>query len=178
MHMSTRLPVLPGRVQQLTLVVLRFVIGWHLFLQGYGKLTQPAWSAAPYLSHATGPLAGLFRGLAAQATLLLLCDRVIPWALLVLGLFLMIGLLTRSASIAAMALLASFTLAHPPLLVAGILVVGADGNAELYVNQTIIEVLGLGVTLAFDTGRMIGLDLLLRGRPSTARPQLPDGNHD
>ncbi len=152
--------------QQIALVVLRLAIGWHLFLQGYGKLAQPAWSAASYIEQATGPLAGLFRALAAQATLLRLCDALVPWALLSLGLLLMLGLLTRSASISAVLLLTSFVLARPPLLLGGILVVGADGNAELYVNQTVIEILGLIVTLAFDTGRMIGLDILLRRRRS------------
>jgi uncharacterized membrane protein YphA (DoxX/SURF4 family) len=162
--MSAGPPTMMTRIQQGTLVVLRFAIGWHLFLQGYGKLTQPGWSAASYLQHATGPLAGIFRALAAKATMLSICDISVPWTLLVAGLFLMLGLATRSAGVAAMLLLAAFVLAHPPLLVGGILVVGPDGNAELYVNQTVIEILALAVVLVFDTGRLAGLDLLLRGR--------------
>jgi thiosulfate dehydrogenase [quinone] large subunit len=167
-----------SRAQQLALVALRFAVGWHLFLQGYGKLVQPGWSARPYVEHATGPLAGLFRALAGRSTLLAVCDTAIPWTLLVLGLLLMLGLATRTAIVAAILLVSSFVLARPPLLVGGILVVGGDGNAELYVNQTVIEILALAVTLAFDTGRFVGLDVLLRGRargvaaaPSSTGPQ-------
>jgi thiosulfate dehydrogenase (quinone) large subunit len=163
-RVSAEPPTTISRVQQIALVVLRFAIGWHLFLQGYGKLTQPGWSAAAYLQHATGPLSGVFRALAAQPTLLALSDAGVPWSLLLLGLLLMLGLATRGASAGAIILLTSFVLARPALLVGGILVVGGDGNAELYVNQTVIEILALAVTLVFDTGRLAGLDVLLRGR--------------
>ena len=55
-----------GSFQKVALVTLRFAIGWHLFLQGYGKLAQPGWSAGPYLARATGPLADLFHALGGQ----------------------------------------------------------------------------------------------------------------
>jgi thiosulfate dehydrogenase (quinone) large subunit len=171
--MSAETPALLSRTQQLALVVLRFAVGWHLFLQGYGKLVQTAWSARPYIETATGPLAGVFRALAGRSTLLAVCDTAIPWALVVLGLLLMLGLVTRTASLAAIVLVASFVLARPPLLVGGILVVGGDGNAELYVNQTVIEILALAVTLTFDTGRLVGLDVLMRSRRAKSVAAVP-----
>ncbi|MBN2371808.1 MAG: DoxX family membrane protein [Vicinamibacteria bacterium] len=157
-----------GRGQRLALIALRFSVGWHLFLQGYGKLTRPDWSASSYLGDATGPLGSLFRALAARPSLLAFCDLFVPWALLVLGLLLMIGLATRAATTVAIALLFSFVLAQPPLLTGGILFIGRDGNANLYVNQTVIEILALIATLTFDTGRIVGLDVLLRRHRSSA----------
>src|SRR4029453_9397288 len=60
-------------VQQVTLVVLRTLVGWHFLYEGYTKVLQPAWardgaplvpwSSAGYLKAATGPLAGVFHAL-------------------------------------------------------------------------------------------------------------------
>ena len=54
--------------QRIGLVLLRTLIGWHFLYEGYYKLAVPGWSrqgallsrwsAAGYLSAATGPLAG------------------------------------------------------------------------------------------------------------------------
>jgi uncharacterized membrane protein YphA (DoxX/SURF4 family) len=51
---------------QLLLVLLRFVIGWHLLYEGLYKLntysTNDPWSAAVYLQNSEGPLSESFRG--------------------------------------------------------------------------------------------------------------------
>ena len=57
--------------QQVALVVLRTLIGWHFLYEAYYKIVSPAWSrsgvplqpwtSAGYLKGATGPLAGLFQ---------------------------------------------------------------------------------------------------------------------
>jgi thiosulfate dehydrogenase [quinone] large subunit len=152
------------RLQKVGLVVLRFAIGWHLFLQGYAKLAVPGWSATSYLEHASGPFAGVYHWLAAHPLLMTLCNATIPWGMILLGAMLMIGLATRAAVWASIALLSSFVLASPPLLTGGILIVRGDGYAELYVNQTVIEILALIVIALFDTGRYLGLDVLIPAR--------------
>ena len=42
-------------LQQVFLVLLRFVVGWHLFFQGLGKFWTVDWSARGYMENASGP---------------------------------------------------------------------------------------------------------------------------
>jgi thiosulfate dehydrogenase (quinone) large subunit len=153
-------------VQQVALVTLRVAIGWHLCYQGWGKLQAVQWTSAPFLGAATGPFAPWFHALA-DSPRLWLADQAVMWSLVVLGALLMVGLFTRTASLLAMALLLSFYLATPPWPVHGFVAEGLTGW-ELYVNQVLIEVLALGACLAFDTGRISGLDVLIRGRRQAA----------
>jgi len=147
--------------QQLLLVLFRFTLGWHLFYQGYGKLRAPHWSAEGYLRGAAGPLADLFHSIAAHSNWLLLADRATVWGLIILGLLLMVGLFTRAASMTAIALLVLFYAAQPPFPVHGFAPPNPDGY-ELYANKVIIEILALAVAATFDSGRISGLDVLLR----------------
>jgi thiosulfate dehydrogenase (quinone) large subunit len=149
-------------LQQVALVTLRFAIGWHLCYQGWGKLQAVQWTSAPFLRASTGPFAPWFHALA-DSPRLWVADQAVMWSLVVLGALLMVGLLTRTASVLAMVLLLSFYLAAPPWPVHGFVAEGLTGW-ELYVNQVLIEVLALGACLAFDTGRISGLDALIRGR--------------
>lgn len=169
---ARRPPTIPSRgphlawrvtpVQQFVLVALRFAVGWHLCYQGWGKLQAVEWTSGPYLRASTGPFAAWFQALA-ESPGLWLADHVVMWSLVALGALLMIGLLTRTASALAILLLLSFYLASPPWPVHGFLSQGPTGP-ELYVNAVLIEMLALGVCAVFDTGRMAGLDILIRGR--------------
>ncbi len=149
--------------QQFVLVLFRFSIGWHLFYQGLGKLQAARWTSEGYLLTATGPLAGVFQKMAANPTLLRICDLATVWGLMILGFLIMIGLLTRTASILAILLLFSFYVAQPPLPVYGFAVWTRDGS-ELYVNKVFLEMMAILICLAFDTGRISGLDMLIAGR--------------
>ncbi len=62
-----------NRGLQITLVLLRLAIGWHLLIEGLAKLESVAegnttrnraWTSRPYLLEAQGPLAGWFKELA------------------------------------------------------------------------------------------------------------------
>ena len=149
--------------QQFMLVLFRFCLGWHLFYQGMGKLRGAHWSAEPYLRSATGPLASLFQEMTENRAWLSVADQATILGLMTLGVLLMVGLFTRVASLGAIALLLLFYLAHPPFPVHGFGVPTINGN-ELYVNQVLIEILALAVSLAFDTGKISGLDMLIRFR--------------
>lgn len=71
--MNNGTPQQLSAAQQVALVTLRTLIGWHFLYEGYYKLLLPAWSAdgkplAPwsvvgYLKAAAGPLARLFQWL-------------------------------------------------------------------------------------------------------------------
>lgn len=147
--------------QKFVLVLIRFVIGWHMYYQGWGKLWAVNWSAKWYLEAAKGPFASWFQWLAESPTLLAVSDIAVVWGLMILGLLLMLGLFTRVAALAGIALMLLFFLAAPPLPVMGFSVATAQGS-ELYVDKTFIEVLALVVVLSFPTGQMAGLDVLVR----------------
>jgi thiosulfate dehydrogenase (quinone) large subunit len=156
--------------QQVGLVVLRTLVGWHFLYEGYFKIWRPAWSragvplavftAAGYLKAGSGPLAPFFRRLA-EPPWIGPIDVVVAFGLLAVGLSLVLGLFTRIGAVGALVLLSLFYLAAIPT--AGLPQPGTEG-AYLLVNKTLIEAAAVCVLLAFDTGRIAGLDLLLPGR--------------
>ena len=171
--MNTR----PIAFQQVTLVVLRTLIGWHFAYEGYFKLLHPAWSRAGaplerfsssgYLENVSGPFAGLFHALARPAWVPYI-DSGVAIALLVVGLLLILGLFTQLACFGAMALLTIFYVSAIPLT--GLPQPRAEGT-YLLVNKNLIELAAVAVLMAFRTGRIAGLDVLRRRRVGvTAAP--------
>lgn len=166
------------RSQQITLVVLRTVIGWHFAYEGFYKLVLPgwsrggqivaAWSAAGYLQSATGPLASVFQGTAAHVSMIHAIDVAVPLALLGVGLSLMLGVLTQAGCIGAILLLTMFYVSQPPL--SGMPAAGAEGT-YLLVNKNLVELAAVFAVMAFRTGQIAGLDMLwARQRPVHDEP--------
>lgn len=162
--------LLLSNTQQVALIVLRTLIGWHFLYEGYYKFALPGWSAdgtrlnawtcAGYLNAATGPLATLFqRMLAAGWTNWM--DRGVKISLVLIGLSLMLGLSTRLGCWGALLLLSLFYLLLVPLT--GTPQPGSEG-AYLIVNKTLIEAAAVVVLLVFNTGALAGLDLLFAKR--------------
>lgn len=157
--------------QQFGLIALRTVIGWHFLYEAYYKIVAPAWSPSGgpltpwtslgYLKGASGPLAKLFQWAVSSGTRVLWIDRTVKVALLLIGLSLLLGLFTRYGAVAALFFLSLFYLLYVPTL--GVPQPNAEGT-YLIVNKTLIEAVAIVVLLAFDTGRIAGLDLLLRKR--------------
>lgn len=158
------------RAQDVALVVMRTLIGWHFLYEGFAKLWWPSWtraglplgrwSSVGYLRASAGPFADVFKRLA-DASWLPWLDLLVAWALVLVGLGLMLGLYTQLAGAGALALLAMFYLSYPPT--SGAPEAGAEGS-YLFVNKNLIEAAAVLVLLAFRTGRIAGLDLL-RVRP-------------
>ena len=159
--------------QQFALIVLRTLIGWHFLYEAYYKIWSPAWSsagplprwtAAGYLSGATGPLAGLFQRMVNSGWTPWI-DRTVKVGLLLIGLSLILGLFTRVGASGALLFLSLFYLLYVP--VAGVPQPGNEGT-YLVVNKTLIEAAAVVVLLTFNTGAIAGLDLLLskRKRPT------------
>ncbi|UCH36726.1 MAG: DoxX family membrane protein [Armatimonadota bacterium] len=151
-------------VQQVLLVVLRVAIGWHFLYEGYVKITDKAWSAGPYLAAAQGPLAGVFHAIAQNDGMLRAVNLLNAWGLTAAGACLILGLLTPVACLGAVLLLALYYAANPPWI--AVLPMATEGN-YLMVDKNLVELLALCVVLAFNTGRIAGLDLLYyewRGR--------------
>ena len=165
--------------QRLALVLLRTVIGWHFLYEGYYKLMLPGWSrqgellagwsASGYLKAAAGPFAGMFHAIAASAASPWI-DRLIPIALVVVGLSLILGLFTQLGCWGALTLLTAFYLAAIPT--AGTPQPGAEGT-YLFVNKNLIEAAAVLVVLSFRTGAIAGLDLLRSSRAEQSLPRQP-----
>ena len=155
-----------NRPQQVALVLLRTLVGWHFLYEGFFKLWGPAWSragaplatwtAAGYLKAASGPFAGFFHGLA-ESRFLPFIDTAVAAALVLAGLSLMLGLFTRGGALLALVLLSLFYLSAIPT--AGVPQPGTEG-AYLLVSKTLVEGAAVLVVLCFGTGRIAGLDLL------------------
>lgn len=172
-------PITYRPLQQIALVVLRTVIGWHFLYEAYYKIWSPAWgptgtplprwTSAGYLKGASGPLASLFQRMVdAGGTPWI--DRSVKIGLLLIGLSLILGLFTRIGAIAALFLLSLFYLLYVPLT--GMPQPGSEGT-YLIVNKTLIETAAVLVLLVFDTGRIAGLDLLLRRRKTNTSEETP-----
>jgi thiosulfate dehydrogenase [quinone] large subunit len=149
---------------QLTaLVVLRLLIGWHFFYEGLAKLINPYWTAAGFLSESQWWFKGFFVSLAANPGSLAIIDFLLG---------LLLGGLTRVATIAGIVLLFLYYIATPPF-VGYVYSMPAEGS-YLIVNKVLIELGALVVLLAFPTGALFGLDRLLllkRARESEAKRQ-------
>jgi thiosulfate dehydrogenase [quinone] large subunit len=157
--------------QTTALVLLRFAIGWHLFYEGVSKLQNPYWTSAGYLDAARGFASEWFEWLALDPGRLALVDGLNKWGLVLIGLALMLGILTRTATVLAIVLLALYYLAAPAWV--GFDYAFPQEGAYVIINKNIIEILALFVTLAFPTGRLVGLDRLLwwaRNPAPTAAP--------
>ena len=160
-----------SRPQMTTIVVLRVLIGWHFLYEGLTKLTTPGWSASGYLLQSRGPFASLFRGMAADPSLLGAVNPLNMWGLTAIGLGLVLGCFTRLASAFGLLVILLFYLCNPPF--AGYFYSIPTEGSYLVVNKNLVEAAALAVILVTDSGRAVGLDRILhglwRGRARTAQ---------
>lgn len=162
---SSTSPSIPsyGSAQLTALVVLRMLIGWHFLYEGLVKFMNPYWTAANFLSESQGVFSGFFTWLVIDPTRLGGVDFIIKWGLVLIGLGLIAGVITRIATCAGLVLLLLFYLCNPPF--PGLTYSIPMEGSYLIVNRTLIEAAALGVLWYFPTGRIIGLDrLIFRGR--------------
>ena len=160
--------VLLSSPQQIFLIVLRTLIGWHFAYEGYFKLLHPAWSregtpleqfsSLTYLRNATGPVASMFHWVARPEWIPYI-DAAVAITLLVTGLLLILGLLTQLGCLLALLLLALFYVSAIPTT--GLPQPRAEGT-YLIVNKNLIEMAAVAVLWVFRTGRIAGFDALRR----------------
>lgn len=139
-----------------SLVILRVAIGWHFLYEGLVKVMNPDWSSLGYLMDSKGLFQGFFQYIAAHAALLNVMDFLNQWGLILIGAGLMLGILTRVASIAGMVLLGFYYLSHPAIIGASY-AIPSEGN-YLWVNKTLLELLALWVVVQFPTWKTFGVD--------------------
>jgi uncharacterized membrane protein YphA (DoxX/SURF4 family) len=159
--------------QKIALTSLRVVIGWHFLYEGLSKLFTPGWSSAEYLQISKWFLSGFYHWIALSPKVLALVDFINIWALIIIGLFLILGLSTRLVSIAGIILLSLYYIANPPFIQPNF-GIPTEGN-YLFVDKNLVEIFALLVTALFPTGIIYGLDRLIyhRTKPKKAIPVEP-----
>jgi thiosulfate dehydrogenase [quinone] large subunit len=145
--------------QVTALVALRILIGWHFLYEGLAKILNPYWTSAGYLAESQWWFRGFFLFLATSPGMLAVVDVLNSWGLVLIGLGLMLGCLTRSATVAGMVLLLLYYIAAPPF-VGYQYTLPAEGS-YLIVNKVLIELVALSVLFTFPTGKLFGLDKLI-----------------
>ena len=149
------------RLQMITIVVLRVVIGWHFLYEGIAKLTKPGWSAAGFLLQSRGPFADLFHWMAADPDRLAIVNQMNMWGLTAIGLGLVLGCFTRLASAAGILIILLFYLCNPPF--PGYFYSIPMEGSYVVVNKNLVELVGLAVVLVTGSGRAAGLDRIIHG---------------
>ena len=90
------------------------------------------------------------------------------WGLTLVGLFLILGLFTRLASLAGIGFILMFYLAAPPLI--GYFYSIPSEGSYLIINKNLVELCALAVIFATGSGKFAGLDRIVHGL--IARPRL------
>ena len=139
-----------------TLLCLRLAVGWLFLFEGLAKLLTPGWSAASYLLLSRGFFPGFFHWLGSSPGRLDAVNLLNTWGLILIGIALILGCLTRLASAFAILLLALYYLAQPPLIRSNYWF-PAQGQ-YLVVDATLVELVVLMVFLFVPAGALWGLD--------------------
>ena len=143
-----------------TLVVLRFLMGWHLLYEGVFKWMHPEWSSAGYLSANNWIFSGIADWIISNDSILTVVDQLNIIGLVAIGLGLILGLFTKPAAIAGTILLLLYYLFNPPFIGMNPLV-PAEGN-YLIVNKTLIEAICLLLIAVSPAAKLYGLDMFFR----------------
>jgi len=147
-----------SKLQLVTLVLLRLIIGWQILYEGVAKLYTPNWSSAGFLRDSQWIMSDISQWIVSNNTVLSCVDFLNTWGLIAIGLGLMLGLFARTASIAGAFLLFIYYLNCAPII--GIeYTYLIDGNS-LIINKILIESVALFALAVFPTSSIIGLDVL------------------
>jgi thiosulfate dehydrogenase (quinone) large subunit len=138
------------------LTFLRVLIGWHFLYEGLVKLYTPGWTAKGYLLGSVGPLAPIFKSMAKSGPILNIVDFLNEWGLILIGLSLFIGLLSKPAKLLGILLISFYYLAYPPFAGLGINT-HVEGSYWI-VNKNLIEMASLFVLYLFPSSQITGID--------------------
>lgn len=134
--------------------LLRIAVGWHFLYEGVWKLAQGNWTAAGYLRSSEWVAGPLFKAIAANPAAMQAVDLVNEWGLVLIGLGLIAGVMTRAASVAGAFVLAFYYVCQPPWLSPA-----ADAH-YLFIDLRLVEALAM---LLFVCVPGLGIGSLLRG---------------
>jgi len=118
--------------------LIRIVVGWHLLYEGLVKLFDPNWSAAPLLLESTWIVSDFFKSLALNPDLITVVNFLNTWGLILIGLGLFLGFLTRISAISGAILLSLYYFVQPPFV--GLMLLGNTEGSYIWVNKLLIEI--------------------------------------
>ena len=95
--------------------LVRLLIGWHFLYEGISKIVAADWSSAPYLAGSRWIFAPLFNAMAENATVVGIIDQINIWGMVLIGLGLILGLLSRWAALGGTLMLLFYFVAYPPI---------------------------------------------------------------
>jgi thiosulfate dehydrogenase (quinone) large subunit len=145
---------------QLTwLVILRIFIGWHFLYEGLVKVLNPNWTASAYLIDSKGWFSNMFVNMAGNPGLMRFIDFLNEWALVVIGLGLLLGFFSRFSCIGGILLLLLYTMSHPALI--GVEYKLPFEGSYFLIDKNLVELAALGVLFVFPSARVIGFDRFL-----------------
>jgi uncharacterized membrane protein YphA (DoxX/SURF4 family) len=146
-------------IQSYTLFILRVVVGWHLLYEGVVKLLTPNWTSAGYLQYSRWILADFFQWVIANPEILKVVDLLNIFGLILIGLALITGCLSRLAAVGGALLLSMYYMAYPPF--AGLDVNSISEGHYLIVNKNLIEIIVLLLIAIFPSGKVGSLGALI-----------------
>ncbi len=85
--------------KKLIITLFRVAIGWHFLYEGFSKLWAGNWSAAGYLSKATGPFDGFYHWMDSSESMMKVIDPLNMAGLILIGLGLFLGLFISLSSV-------------------------------------------------------------------------------
>jgi thiosulfate dehydrogenase [quinone] large subunit len=159
-----------SNLQRFWLVAFRLLVGWHFLYEGLVKVLNPKWTSLGYLMDSQGWFASLFRSLASNQDTLNVINFLNEWGLILIGISLILGCLTRLGCIGGILLLLLYYLSHPPFIGSEELFMMPREGSYLWVDRNLIEIVALAVLYVFPTSKVFGLDgyilSFLKNKPS------------
>lgn len=148
-----------SQFQQWTLFSVRVSMGWFMLAAGVSKFLNPQWSAAGYLASAK-TFAGFYQWLATPPVLPAI-NFINEWALTLLGVSLLLGIMVRFSTVlgAALMILYYFPVLDFPTV----------GRHGFVVDEHIIYAAALLALGAFRAGRFWGLEQWCSSLPLCSR---------
>lgn len=143
------------------LVLLRVVIGWHFLYEGIAKLMNESWSSYGYLMDSKGFLSGLLIRCASDPGVVDVFNFLNIWGLILVGIGLIAGCLTKISLAGGISLLSIYFLSHPPLV--GFNYTLPSEGSYLWVNKNLVELCAMAVLYLFPSQYVIGVDRLIFG---------------
>jgi uncharacterized membrane protein YphA (DoxX/SURF4 family) len=145
-------------LQSYALFILRVLVGWHLLYEGVAKLFTSGWSSASYLQYSRWILADFFQWIIANPAILRVVDILNILGLILIGLALITGCLSRLAAVFGALLLGLYYVAYPPI--AGLDVNTISEGHYLIVNKNLIEIIVLLMIAIFPSAKVGSLGAL------------------
>lgn len=132
-------------------------IGWHFLYEGIVKCVSADWSSEGFLTGTIGFTSGFYHWLAASPERLQVVDVMNVYGLMLIGIVLFLGIVTRWASLGGFLLLVLYYFAYPPF---GISLLGPHDGSVFIVNKIFIEAAILAC-LFFIKEKGYGIDNLI-----------------